>query len=263
MQDYLNDIIIKNFHPLINQKIYSVIKDAKGKVLCATNLLAESIGLNSWQDLVGLSYQDVSQKKIERAMEIDDLQIIRSIQDYFRLIFELEMIVMDSKIIVSYVEMIPYRNTYQLYLCTVVPLLDPDEKVVAIQLYYSHYDRIFGISDYFELSDTDNSKFVTLNETEISDILRIFTPRELEIIYLLLMRFSQYQISDILQIKRGTIAKVISDQICPKLNIVGSNTRLVIEKINKMGGLKSPPKSLLRPLVLVLDEEINRKLDWQ
>ncbi len=260
MQNYLNDVIVNNFRPLINQNIYSAIKDTNGCILCSTNILAQSAGFDKWEEVIGMSYNSTYTKIIRAKMGVTNSQIIDQIQDYFNLLYKLELLVVKEKVVVSFIEMIPYRSIYESYLCTLIPLFNPNEEVIAIQLYYSTH-KLFGINDYFEQFNTiDNNKLIKLTEAEINEVLQIFAPRELEIAYLLTIGFSQYQIADILQIGRGTIAKVISDQICPKLGIIGSSTRQVIEKIREMNCFQSPPKSLLRPLVLILDEEVNKKL---
>jgi len=260
MQNYLNDVIVKNFQPLINQNILSSIKDSYGRIICSTNMLAKSAGFNHWQDVIGMSYNSTYTNIIRTKMEVSDEQIVDQIQDYLKLLYNLELLVITDKIVVSFIEMIPYKGIYESYLCTLIPLFNPEEEVVAIQQYYSTH-KLFGINDYFEQFNTlDNNKLIKLTEAEINEVLQVFAPRELEIAYLLTIGFSQYQIADILQIGRGTIAKVISDQICPKLGIIGSSTRQVVERIQAMNCFQSPPKSLLRPLVLILDEEINKKL---
>lgn len=259
MQNYLDDVIVKNFQPLINQNIHSVIKDTQGRILCSTNMLARSAGFDNWQEVVGMSYNTTYEAIIRAKTGIDDKQIINQIQDYLQLIYQLELFVVADRTVVSFIEMIPYRGVYESYLCTLIPLFDFEENVVAIQQYYSTH-KLFGITDYFAQFNTTNSKLIRLTEAEINDTLSVFAPRELEIAYLLTIGFSQYQIANVLRISRGTIAKIISDQICPKLGIIGSSTPQVISKIQEIKCFRSPPKSLLRPLVLILDEEVNQKL---
>jgi hypothetical protein len=80
--------------------------------------------------------------------------------------------------------------------------------------------------------------------------------RQHEILYLILQGIPQEYAAQILNIKRGTLARIISEQICPKFNIHGSNTKLLIEKAMQLGFHRYMPKSLWVPGVIILEEEI-------
>jgi len=257
MTDYLYEVAIPNFQQLIDQKnVCSAIKDNKGRIVCATALYAKESGFEDWRDLIGVSYNS-NLEKIEEISRPNDKQILLEIKKYCNKLAILEQAVIVERTVASYIELFPYQNFYKSSIGTMIPIMDLTGNAVGIQVFFSAYE-LFGIEDYFKQFQQPNKTLAKFSESVMIESVKL-TRRELEITYLLAHGFSQYQISGILQITRGTVSKIISNQICPKFNIHGSNTKLLINKVKKLDYLKNPPQSLLKPLIIILDDNINRK----
>jgi len=56
-KSYLEQVLIPNFRPLINQNIYSVLCDLNYEAVICTNLSARSLVFTEWHQMVCLSYK--------------------------------------------------------------------------------------------------------------------------------------------------------------------------------------------------------------
>ena len=64
--------------------------------------------------------------------------------------------------------------------------------------------------------------------------------------------FTQSEVVQILNISRGSVANIVSEQICSKFKIAGSSTKLLIDKAITLGLNKTMPSSLYKPFIIVL-----------
>lgn len=257
MNKYLADVIIPNFQPLINQKICTVIKDCDGKIVCATNMLVESAGFEEYTDLLGASYEGFNLQHIEGKMHVDE-EISRKVKLYFSKLDLLEKATIQEKMIVNYIDFLPYRNKYVAWIGSIIPIFDLSGQVVGTQSFYSECN-LFGLNDYFKQLHELNKTSKNISEESGSLTQLNLTQREKEISYLLVHGFSQYEMSEILQVTRGTIAKTVSEKICPKFGISGSNSKILSDILKNSGYFEAPPKSLLRPTIIILDAHIKEK----
>ena len=72
------------------------------------------------------------------------------------------------------------------------------------------------------------------------------TTREQEVIFLICHDFSQYEIADFLHISRGTVQKIINNQICEKFAINDNNVAELIAKAKLLKLDQHFPPTLLR-----------------
>lgn len=80
--------------------------------------------------------------------------------------------------------------------------------------------------------------------------------REQEILFLLASGMTQQQIAQVLNKGRGTIGVIIKNQLSTKFGIIGSNTKLLAQIAYEYGFHKKMPKSLWRPSVLIMGDEL-------
>lgn len=88
----------------------------------------------------------------------------------------------------------------------------------------------------------------------------IFTQREQEILFLLTYGVTQDQIAQILNVTRGTIANIISKQLCVKFGIQGSNTKILTQAAVNAGIHQKMPRSLIRPCIMILNTEFDESV---
>lgn len=249
--DYLQNHIIANFKKIIDKDIYSLIINQRHQIEICTNKSAQSVGLNTWEDLRGFSFLNFSDKEaISRIFKKAYFSVLQNdIEQYARKLITLQKIVFESCRVVQFIDMLPYNEQFINYITTYTPLLHPDGTVVAIQSYsiQSYVLRFQG-----HISDPNGG-----NQTEIKGK---FTNRELEILFLLSNGATQDQIAQILNISRGTIAAVVSNQLCPKFNIAGANTKLLMEAAINAGMYKNIPQSLWRPSLIILNHDLSEMI---
>ena len=142
--------------------------------------------------------------------------------------------------------MLPYNNKFISYITTYFPIVHPNGEVVAIQS-LSIKSYFFRFQNYIEDQNTSVRK---------KPFNQQFTNRELEILFLLTNGATQEQVTQILNISRGTVSAIIGNQICPKFSIVGSNTKILVTEAINAGLYRHMPESLWKPCIIVLNEDL-------
>ena len=251
--DYLSKFIIPNFMAMLDQDVYSTLFDIDGKIILSTQKNAQASGFNNYQESIGLSYADATPELLQRLMKNYPLENTDKIIAACHKIHKLLLISVEQKRVINFIDLIPYNNQFQSYLETYIPLFHPSGEVIAIQSLSAEF-KMFNFNELiFDTSKTTNARnFSIPNESPPIQL----PVRQHEILYLILQGIPQEYAAQILNIKRGTLARIISEQICPKFDIAGSNTKLLIEKAMKMGFQNYMPKSLWVPGIIVLDAEI-------
>lgn len=256
---YLNEVVIPAFTPLIEENISCVIYSISGEVLLCSALDAESLGMANWRDLIGLSYAKVCRKSVIDILGIDNEELIQKVLLSCRKIYQLQQIAIKKRRMVSYVNLIPYNKRYNPYLEICLPLFHPCGEVVALQSISSPY-KLLNLSDLFSgqthITKSNPDIPSTINKPDL-----VLPTRQHEILYLILQGFSQEEVGQLLNITRGTVARIISEQLCPKFGISGSSTRILIEKALESGFQYALPESLWFPNIIVLDQNLAMELD--
>ena len=245
--DYLKNKIIPEFKIMIDRDIYSLIINRQHQIEVCTNKSAQSVGLNNWEELAGTCFKEFEDKdKLANIFKESYSTTLKDeIDTYAKKLVTLQEIVFNTYKVVQFIDMLPYNNQFLTYITTYTPVISPDGEVVAIQS--------FSIQSYVLRFQGHIS---SPNEVAKPDKLNNFTNRELEILFLLSNGATQDQIAQILNISRGTIAAVVSNQLCPKFKIAGANTRLLTEAAIKAGLYKHMPQSLWRPCLIVLNYDL-------
>ncbi len=247
-QHYLENVIIPQFTPLIEQQIYSVIFDFNLAIRVCTTCSANSIGFTTWQEAIGLSFGN--HQDVDLGLKIFAAQytetFVEYIHQYTQMIYEIQKLVFMNKTILSFIDLLPYKGHFQSYLVTYVPIFHPTGEVIAIQSYATR-SRFFSHQEYLNLLVEDKLEQTNPN-------LEKLTPRENEIMFLLANGLSQDLIAQTLKVSRSTIANIIANQLCAKFGIPGSNTKLLAQKALKYEFHQTVPASLYRPYIILLDD---------
>ena len=248
---FLNNTVIPSFLPNVNQEIYTVVFDYNYKIVICSNCSAKSIGFESWQEAVGLSFMNYDD--VELAAKIFNLQYTESssqhIHEYAKKIFEVQCRIFHERKVISFLDLLPYNGQLISYLVTYVPIFHPSGEVVAIQSFAAR-SRIFSHQEYLN--------YLCEAETRPSHQYEYkLTTREHEIMFLLANGSTQEQISQILKVSRSTVANIIANQLCIKFGIVGSNTKLLAQKAFMYDFHQVVPPSLYRPYIIILDDKLH------
>lgn len=258
-QLYTEKVIIPNFMHLVDQKIYSVIFDYKYEIVVCTNHSAQSIGIDSWMGVVGLSFKNYA--SYELAATIFDVKpndkLMELICQYAKKIYEIQQNIFNTKNVISFVDLLPYNGKFKSFLVTYVPILHPSGEVVAIQS-FSIQSKFFSHQDYLQ------RQLLPEEDKKLDRYAKIdkLTPREHEIMFLLANGINQEQIAQILKVSRSTVANIIANQLCIKFGIPGSNTKLLAQTALKHEYHQKVPHNLYQPCVIILDEDLAQELSY-
>lgn len=136
------------------------------------------------------------------------------------------------------------------YTCqfNIFPLFDTDGQLLGTYTVSWHVNPL-KILRHFDSIVENKSIMIDLNGIDL-----ILTIREIEIIFLLLYKFSQYEIASILNVSRGTIQKNIENKLYSKFGITTHKLSDLIKKA-KLYNLGSYfPPTLLQNKVIELDD---------
>lgn len=254
---------INELHRLREQALMISICDTTGVLLAISKCNAKSMGAIPEQ-LIGLNLVNPTTEQIQLLMPAVSAQEMALIQDGFAVLKKLLDILILEKIAISYIDFTPYGGIRQPYLVTALPIFGEDVNiVVGVKIVATEYS-LYGQNDYFkELSRISHKKDSNQPDNKKNQIIANnkinLAERQLEIVYLLTNNFTQSEVAQILNISRGTIASIVSEQICPKFNIAGSSTKILIEKAINLGLNKVMPIGLYKPFIIILNSEISER----
>ncbi|MBX9865370.1 MAG: LuxR C-terminal-related transcriptional regulator [Burkholderiales bacterium] len=247
-QSYLDTIILPGVNHLIDKDIYLTIINRNLQIEFATDISAQSVGKQKGSEIKGVSFLEYQNVEFLEDFFKDSFNEKNKdmILSYGEKLIYLQKFVFEKCKVVKFIDMLPYNNEFVSYITSYVPMLHPSGEVVAIQSssVRSYVLRFDGHIEKVNRPGTENE-------------LRLkFSPRELEVLFLLSNGATQEQIAQILGIARGTVSSLITYQISPKFNISGANTKILIREAITAGMHRFMPPSLWRPCLIILNAEL-------
>ena len=250
---YIEHFILPAFQGMVTQDLLCTIYDSQGQVLLGTNKSAKSIGLESWHDLRGYSYKTPHLEKASQFAKSKGIALEQVLADCHA-IYELQQQVVKNKKPLKYLDLMPYNGELLAYIVFLVPLFHPNGQVLAYQSIAQEY-MFYGIQDFLV---TIQGQAEAKTHVALAAQLPIkLAPRQHEILFLISQGIAQNIAAKILCIKRGSISKIISEQLCPKFAINPPCTQILIKKAVALGYNKSIPNGLRRRHLIVLDSELD------
>lgn len=236
---YLEQNVIPVFEAAVNAPMYLSVFNSDYELVFCSNQSANSIGFESWHKALGASYKDYTNAELGKQYfkNLYNNDTRAAIHQYVKNIFKIQQFVFKYGKMASFIDLLPYNNVFNAYLISYTPIFHPNGKVIAILSTALEYD-FFNLAKHF----TSTNKQPDLKHLPIKNL----TVRQEEILFLLASGATQEQIAQILNIKRSTVAGIIRNQLCLRLNIAGSNTKLLAQLAIEHGCLKRIPQSLWR-----------------
>lgn len=246
-KNYLSEKIIPDFKKFVDKDMFSVIINCDHEIEISTNKSANSVGVENWEELRGISFANYGDENIVQKYFKDAYlsELKDEINQYLHKLLCLQKLVIEKCMVIQFIDMLPYDNKFITYITTYTPILHPDGTVVAIQS--------FSIQSYVLRFQGHISPPLQQKSSEFDK----YTNREREILFLLSNGATQEKISQMLNISRGTTASIISNQLCPKFNIAGANTKLLMDAAIKAGMYKNIPRSLWKPCLIILNHDLH------
>lgn len=155
--------------------------------------------------------------------------------------------IVSQKVTKSYLVMCDFiKDKFEIFEAEAKPILDPDNNVIAIKIIRHKYNN-YVPKNYIERLGSINTQLVVpLNMPHNVNL----DAREENILFLLVNGYNQYEIAEILEIPRGTVARIINSNIVEKLNIRGTSSKCIIDKAIELGYHNFIPKDLFKPQII-------------
>ncbi len=245
-QQYINEVLLPNFKHILKNNVHASLFDEELKLKICTDLSARSVGFKSWQEIENTSYLDCHNQDLMGKVfgKFYSEQNIPLLILHAQRIIQLQKHVFKTGTIIYFIDLLPYNNMFTSFMVTFLPIYHHSGEIIALQS-IAIENKFFNFQDYIYNDGRFRPKTSTVELTQ----------REDEVIFLLANSITQEKIGQLLKISRSTVANCIN-QLCLKFDIAGSNTRLLGELATQHGYHTSVPKSLWKPNIIILDEEI-------
>lgn len=238
---FIDQCIIPAFIGSYDQNIIQVIFRLDGTIAFATNKYSQLFGYADYLEFVGKSNTELF--KIPEVNKVEFQQIIEEV----RIIKHLVII---NKKPQDFILMGATQSSppdVGMFEVTYIPIFTPEFEVAGIQAITRRYTVLPQKSLF---------RHVSSNPVHAFSSQVILSQRQSEILLLLISGFSQYQIANMLKISRGTIAKIIAEDICPKFDISSNSAVHLVEKVLDMKLNIEFPESFIFPRIIILDYNV-------
>ncbi|MDQ5920891.1 MAG: hypothetical protein QG673_947 [Pseudomonadota bacterium] len=250
--DYLQNVVIPVFKPLDDSNCRMAILNFNTQLAWMSNAMSAYIQRSGYKEehVNKISSKEVTADFVEKfckAHNINTEIFINVTQQMNGLIRQ----VIESKNTINFVVLLPFIKTFHGYARTAAPILHPNGEVVGVQVIGYEYS-FFGIQEFISLLHTEKyeSKKYYHEQDQPELNKRGLSPRQKEILFLVGQGLSQDYAAQILGIKRGTLSKIITDQICPKFDIFPPHYIKLLEAVKNEGLDRHIPESFWQPRVI-------------
>ena len=229
----VEDVLLPLFNELQEQNIISCIYNIHGQILKSTakrkQLFADEAFSNIVPDYPGFDR--------DSWIEVD-LRLAK-----------LKNLVIKNKVVLCVIALLPFPDRHNSYIFTYLPVLHQGN-VIAVQEIAQEIDLspLLSFSTQICSVELKEDKLVAQSSLKIK-----LSKRQAEILFLISSGFAQHVVAEMLGIKRGSVAKIISDHLCPKFAIEKSDTKLLAKLARDLGIHNIMPKGLLKPQLIVLN----------
>ena len=254
--EYLTNIGIKTFNSIWQDKpISSTIFDINGHIMAMTKQTMIEFGIQSDNGIKDTAYANLSVNDVLKFSITENQEHAEAIQQIILKQSKLQQIVVTEKIPVNFVSLVPRNSEFKARLINYIPIFHHETlEVVGLQSFASEFN-LFGINEYLDILQNKPSPHLSVL-TEDTKLPIRFAPRQHEILFLLAIGLSQTHAAQILNISRGAVASVINAVLCPRFNIAGSNTAMLVNKAIEMDYHRYIPSGLCKPFIIILDQRI-------
>lgn len=137
---------------------------------------------------------------------------------------------------------------------TIFPIFDSDEVVIGTYT-LSWYANPFNCLNHSQQVSIESHQLGLTNINKLG-----LTKQEHEVLFLLLYKFSQYEIAEYLNVSRGRIQKIISEGLYRKFGENCNNTHTLLSLAKKLNLHNYFPPALISPDLVILN---NSNLNFQ
>ena len=139
-------------------------------------------------------------------------------------LLEYHLLVIESKTDYQYLLNIELAEGIRSYRIITCPIFSPEGEVIAVEI----KAKIFCLFPFSQIFIDGIKKQPKRSSQNINLSLR-----QRQIVFYLLLNYSQNTIAQLMGISRGTICKIIAEDICPKFDLPGNSATLLVNEILK------------------------------
>lgn len=226
---FIKDVLLPYFHGYDDTGIDIALFDLDGGLLYTTPKVSTKLTI-PLHELIGKSYKSTTQEIISQACDVFEDNDIEKILQVTQKIAQIHEVVITKKIVINYIDFLPYKNYYAAHLVNYFPLFDLTGKVIATQLISNEF-CLFGILDYLNELVGKRQQLVLKNISLDPNVK--LSSRQHEVLFLLLCGMSQHDIGLFLNLKHGSVSSFIS-RMCTQFDISGINVDQLLKKARKL-----------------------------
>lgn len=251
--DYLQNVVIPVYQPLNNSKCCVAILNFKCQLAWISSSMSAYLQGGGYEDdkhLNKLSTGELPADFTEKFCKAHNVtpQMLSGVMLQTGALF---LKAMETKDVVNFLVLLPLHKSLHGYARTAVPIIHPTGEVVGVSVTAYEYS-FFGVQEFLEVLHNEKyeakSYYHEQDKSDKND--RGLSPRQKEILFLVGQGLSQDYAAKILGIKRGTLSKIITDQICPKFNIFPPHYIKLLEAVKNEGLDRHIPESFWQTRVI-------------
>lgn len=220
----LEKLIANYYQGMQHHDLLVVVYDLEGKIQFATDKFAEKFGVYYLSDSLskeidgtfGINYlRDNLRKNIYEQVAVMQPEIYKIWQN-------IRLKVIENKKAFRYLMNVKMHIGIKCFNVMHRPIFSPNGEVIGTEVIGLEYCAF----PYAKLIEDQPGQVLSSENINL-------TLRQKQILFYLIIGYSQQAIADFLGIKRGTIAKLIAEEICPKFKLPGGSATQLVKTILK------------------------------
>lgn len=204
---------------------YAFVRHINGDIIIATQGLCDIVGIQSQNEVVNLQSLDFFERFSNYTRH--DLEITN------------EKLQQGSGIVDVLIKL---KNSDKLMLFSLIPINYVDGRCIGCYA----VGRNANFPSYKELILIHTKNTTQIDTKELPEIE--LTDRDKVILFLLIAGFTQEEIADYMKCSRGFVGKYIAQSLCPKFGLIGSSTKLLVQRAIFNGVLNEIPEEITNEL---------------
>lgn len=235
-QSFIDNVIIPFCMGSVDLDDSFIVHGADGRVIIASNKLAQSIGFDDWQAIRGKTDAELNLAPDNESIH-DDWDNLRNM-------------VMREERAVYYINFLNYSYGFDAHANFIFPLFMPNGKVVATRVVVKKFNWLNPISCFNRLRNDP------LTESQVVPTIHdMFNEREYNIVFALYIGLTQHEASIFLNISRSNIAKILNQHIYHKLGVEEKNIHNLVNKLNQYKVITYIPKNFMCSKCLIIEDQ--------
>ncbi len=237
----LNRLIEQHFNSYLAKPIVMKILDTAGTICFITHYAEKLMSLPNLQIAKGVNFVDaLTKSNYYPANNLAKLEtILSNVSSKKKRMTYLMSLKTSTK------DKIVTNNVWH---CVQSPLLNPMDDLIGIQIVCTVYNNT-PLENLFYNHDI---------AYDVKLIHQIgLTAKQHYALFLLCNNFTQEEIAAMFQVTRGTITRMIVDQIAPKLGVIVANASNVIIKAKQIGFQYQLPFNLFGDTIVIINDHEN------